>query len=513
MTAVLQAIARHAQELPQAIALQGENAHLSYAALQQAINGCAEQLSTHIATYHTQCMALALDNSPAWIVLDLAAMQLAMPLVPVPAFFTPAQKQHALGDAGVNLLCTDQAAAWLGMYPQAAVVATLTVAHLALSVVYIPATQSAPLRTPHRPSVAKITYTSGTTGQPKGVCLSSQAMDQVALAISEATLQSTKDRHFCVLPLATLLENVAGVYASLLAGATVIVWSCAKVGFLGSRFEIGQLIAGLSQTAASTAILIPELCQALVHTLNAQAPQAMSLPHLRFLAVGGARVNPALLVQAQQLGLPLFEGYGLSESASVVALNTPSQHRIGSIGRALPHMQLRQDHSGEIWIKGANYLGYTQADGMVPPVTDADGFIATGDLGYQDAEGFWYLYGRKKNVFITSFGRNVSPEWVESELNHHPLIAQACVFGEAQPINTAVLVLRRRASQDEITAAIAVVNQALPDYAQVGQWLLAEAPFSPQNGQLTANGRLKRDAIWQSYQSTIAALGLAKVAI
>lgn len=493
MLHLIDAIAAHALATPHAIALQGDTAALNYAQLQAAIHAQMTQLR---AFAPVASMALAVDNSPAWVVQDVAALALSIPLVPIPAFFSPAQKLHTLRDAGVNVLCTDQAEDWQTLCPSITPLATTTIAGKILYFFQISAALTAP-------NAAKITYTSGTTGQPKGVCLRVDAMMQVAHAIQRSTEQTAQDRHFCVLPLATLLENVAGVYASLLAGAELVVWSCARVGFLGSRFDIHSFITGLATTKATTAILIPELAQALVASVTMQSTP---LPALRFLAVGGAKVNPNLLRQAHALGLPLYEGYGLSESASVVTLNTPAHHRIGSIGKPLPHIQIRVDDAGELWIKGALLSGYTYPTGMVLPNLDAEGFVATGDLGYQDADGFWYLHGRKKNVFITSFGRNVSPEWVESELTHHALIAQACVFGEAQPRNTAVLVLRQPALDTAVASAIAEINHHLPDYARVGRWLVATSPFSPLNGQLTANGRLKRDVIWQHYQPAIEAL-------
>ena len=111
-------------------------------------------------------------------------------------------------------------------------------------------------------------------------------------------------------------------------------------------------------------------------------------------------------------------------------------------------------------------------------------------------------------MFITSYGRNVAPEWVERELNLSPSIAQSALFGEARPWNIALIVPARDsqgniAGSGQIDAAIAEVNASLPDYARVHQWLFAEAPFTPNNGELTANGRLKRDAIWQHYAHTI----------
>jgi len=216
--------------------------------------------------------------------------------------------------------------------------------------------------------------------------------------------------------------------------------------------------------------------------------------------VGGAPVAARLLQRAEALGLPVFEGYGLSECASVVALNTESEHRTDSVGKPLAHAQVRFAEDGEILVAGATLLGYT-GDAPLQPGE----FWPTGDIGYLDEQGFLHLTGRKKNIFITSFGRNVSPEWVERELTLHPAIAQAAVFGEARPWNVAVIVPRGNTPETvaAVSQAIAEANHVLPDYAQVKHWLPAQAPFLPQNGQLTANGRLKREAIWQIYQPPI----------
>jgi long-subunit acyl-CoA synthetase (AMP-forming) len=129
--------------------------------------------------------------------------------------------------------------------------------------------------------------------------------------------------------------------------------------------------------------------------------------------------------------------------------------------------------------------------------------IATGDLGHFDADGFLHIAGRRKNVFITSFGRNVSPEWVETELEAHAAVAQAAVFGEARPWNVAVVVPAPAADATAIAAAIARANAGLPDYARISDWILAHEPFTPANGLLTANGRTRRAAIFDLYRDRI----------
>ncbi len=192
------------------------------------------------------------------------------------------------------------------------------------------------------------------------------------------------------------------------------------------------MLATLIRGNATTTILTPQLLHALVAAVEAGHPAPQQL---RFVAVGGAPVAPRLLQRAEALGLPVFEGYGLSECASVVALNTEGARRIGSVGKPLPHARVKFAADGEILVAGATLLGYTGAAPL-----QANEFWPTGDTGHLDEQGFLHLTGRKKNIFITSFGRNVAPEWVERELTLHPAIAQAAVFGEARPWNVAVIV-------------------------------------------------------------------------
>jgi long-subunit acyl-CoA synthetase (AMP-forming) len=189
----------------------------------------------------------------------------------------------------------------------------------------------------------------------------------------------------------------------------------------------------------------------------------------------------------------------LSECGSVVALNTPKNNKIGSVGKPLPHVTVKLGGYGEILVKGRNLLGYVGNTDS----SQQTHYLPTGDIGHFDDEGYLYITGRKKNQFITSYGRNVSPEWVERELTLSSYIAQAAVFGEAKPWNVAVIVPAKNASQEQIDISIAVINQILPDYARVSKWIIAGAAFTPQNEQLTSNGRLRRDVVWQNYKQKI----------
>jgi long-subunit acyl-CoA synthetase (AMP-forming) len=243
-------------------------------------------------------------------------------------------------------------------------------------------------------------------------------------------------------------------------------------------------------------ILVPQLLAALVAELERGAARPASL---EFVAVGGGRVAPSLLERADRLGLPVYEGYGLTECASVVTLNTPRARRVGSAGKPLAHAAVTIDPRGEIHVAGAALGGYVGGN-------RAPDHFATGDLGRIDDDGFLHISGRRKNLFITSFGRNVSPEWVESELCDEAPIARAAVFGEARPWNVAVIVPAPGATHEQIQAAIAAANRRLPDYARILAWLPANEPFMPDNGELTANGRNRRNVIWARYRLDLDAL-------
>lgn len=248
-------------------------------------------------------------------------------------------------------------------------------------------------------------------------------------------------------------------------------------------------------TQANTAIFIPELLNVLVQAIEAGASL---LPDLHFLAVGGGAVTSHLLSRAKKLALPVYQGYGLSECASVVALNTRSKFQLNSVGRPLDHVKIKLAEDHEILVKGSLFLGYM---GENHARTNQE-WLATGDIGEIDSNGFLYIKGRKKNMFITSFGRNVSPEWVESALLNSPDIVQACVFGEAKPWNLALIVSKPDVSPQQINLAIDFTNQQLPDYARISKWI-AVNPFTTANQQLTLNGRLKRKQIYLAHQQAI----------
>ncbi len=490
---VLEALSRHASARPTAIALRGRDETITYGALNAGVQALADTIEASGA----RTIALMADNGPAWALADLAVLRAGLRLVPLPLFFSPQQMAHAIRDAGVDAVLTEAGLTLPSMLK--ALPAQLlkeSATGITLSLLRMPALAS--MRAAAiAPTTQKITYTSGTTGEPRGACLSASMLMLQAQSLCVASGAKQDDLHLSALPLATLLENIGGLYAPLLAGAQACLLPLAEVGLGGAtQFDPRRLLHVVQSHHATTLILVPQLLHGLVLAIEAGAPRP---PTLRFIAVGGAPLSPRLLERALRLGLPVFEGYGLSECGSVVALSTPGARCVGSVGRPLPGVTLEFAADGEIHVRGRGFLGYVGQS-----IREEDDAVATGDLGYVDAAGFLHLTGRKNNLFVTAFGRNVAPEWVERELCLMPAIAQAAVFGEARPFNTAVIL--PRTSDAEVDAALAQVNATLPDYARVSRWIRADAAFAPANDQLTPNGRLRRSAIESAYGARVATL-------
>ena len=488
MSSTIKALQAFAAQTPHRIAVRSGDECLTYGALEQRVNAVAQQLEAR----DISVAALIADNSPEWIVVDLAAQLAGTALVPLPPFFIREQIAHALANSRADTLLADpRLPALRGL--DFGTLAPLGASNGALAWCRLRASSVSPLPA----GTAKVSYTSGTTGAPKGVCLHQASMDAVAGSLHRAVADLNVARHLCVLPLATLLENIAGVYAPLMNGAEIVVPAPTETGLLGAaRFDPAALLRCIDTYGAESMILVPQLLAAVVAALERGAQRPATL---KLVAVGGGRVSVALLARADRLGLPVFEGYGLTECASVVALNTPDARRIGSVGRPLSHTEVTVDAEGEIHVAGAATSTYV---GSAEPSRS----IATGDLGYFDADGFLHVTGRRKNMFITSFGRNVSPEWVEAELCDEPAIAQAAVFGEARPWNVAVIVPAPGARHDELRSAIESANRRLPDYARVNDWIVAARPFTPSNGDLTTNGRIRRAPILARYRLELDAL-------
>ena len=461
------------------IALTDLNQSLSYKELLDTVSA----MSRWLLTNDVAMLALHSDNSIDWVLVDLACQQAGVTCIPLPDFFSQEQLKNCLKDTLVDLVFTNSPSSFNGILNKSETLASPCsleaiklfpqLRHRDLSV----SDQRCPTHT------QKITFTSGSTGAPKGVCLSADHQWTTATSLAD-TINIDQPKHLCLLPLGTLLENIAGIYAPLLSNGSIVLPSCVNRGLNGSSgLDIKQLLSCISTVQPNTLILIPQLLNALVMACQQGwvAPKS-----LKFIAVGGAKVSAQLLATAHGLGLPIYEGYGLSECCSVVALNTPVNNKQGFVGKPLPHCRVSTAGKNIVVLEPVFQGYYDDKESWYQKE------VYTGDLGSFN-DGYLSVDGRDKNVIISSFGRNINPEWVESELLGKPLLSQCVVLGENRPHLVALLSAPEFISDEQIEDWVCSVNSQLPDYAKVGLW----ERLTPDQwtGALTANGRPQRQKI------------------
>lgn len=479
---LIEVLQHRARTEPQGLAIIDGQRTICVEQLWQLVDQTADFLHQHCVDR----LAINIDNELAWIVLDLSAQLNQMTVVPLPTFFTQQQKQHAIRESGAAFLIEKT-----NIHSQDLFVDTLAILDVTLY-----KTNVNHKVIPHH--TAKITFTSGSTGTPKGVCLSQTLLDDVSAQLADRLKSLHIKRHVILLPLGILLENIAGIYVPLLLGATIILPEHNHA----SSMNFQMLITALQHYQPNSLLLTAQGLRALL-CVATQSPELVT--SLNYVAVGGSKVAPVLLEQAAQHGIAVYEGYGLSECGSVVSVNTPSHHRVGSVGKILFNTSVLIDDDGEIIVSREHLLGYT--DSITPPTN-----IKTGDIGHIDEDGFLFVTGRKKNICINSFGRNFSPEWIEAEAQQYSSIQHLVLFGDAKPFNVAVIqpTTHHHSSVEE---DINKLNQQLPDYAQVKYYIIAREAFTPENHLLTANGRPRREQIYKHYLSDIEQFYINEVAI
>ncbi|WP_198262702.1 AMP-binding protein [sulfur-oxidizing endosymbiont of Gigantopelta aegis] len=501
MNALEQRICDYAEQNPHKLAIQGDNINLDYASLWHEIQQLSSRLEL-LSNASPYTFAVLLDNDPAWAVLDLALFFNQQCSVPLPKFFSMEQLKHALTDSQAQYLILDRSNFNTQLIEELSddiiEQTDIVVAEKELLCLHLKrANANDGFAQTSSENPVKITYTSGTTDKPKGVLLSEQAILSKVAALAIASEANENDIALSILPLSTLLENIGGLYVTLYCGASVILLAPASIGLTGSsQIDAQQLLKSIQQYQPTAFIIIPQLLLLLVNAIS----NGFKLPSaMRFIAMGGAPISEKVLAMAGQLQIPVFEGYGLSEAVSVVAVNNPSHHKSGSVGRVLEANQVKISDTGEVLVKGDLFNGY-----LGQAARNDDNYYATGDLGYFDEDNYLFINGRKKNIINTSFGRNISPEWVEKELEAIPQIAQCLVYGHAKPNLVAILVLREISNDlSQLEAEIKQLNAHLPDYARIGQFIIADSPFTVANEQLTGTGRPRRELIYNIYQQQL----------
>jgi long-chain acyl-CoA synthetase len=409
-------------------------------------------------------------------------------------------------------------------------------------------------------------YTSGTTGDPKGVILTHYNVLYQATALEALTTVPEHAPSVAYLPLAHIAERVLGIYVPIFRAAHVhlvgdprqILAALTQVrptSFFGVPRIWEKMVAGLQGylgaadenvkaafTAASDVALaaydhrahgepVPaDLAARLVEadrTVLRPIRSTLGLDDIISAGSGAAPIPVAVLLFLAGLGVDVFEVWGMTETTGSATINTPDSFRTGTVGRASVGVELRIADDGEILVRGPQvFLGYLQADGSVLSGTDAEGWLATGDVGTLDEDGFLTITDRKKELIITASGKNISPAQIENALRSHPLIGYAVAVGDRRPYVTALIALDEESAPvwarahgleevepdalaehptvlAEIQTAVDAANERLSRPEQVKKFRILPRTWTPESGELTPTMKLRRRVIADRYAPDI----------
>ncbi|WP_308389399.1 AMP-dependent synthetase/ligase [Acidithiobacillus sp. AMEEHan] len=496
-------------------------------------------------------------NSVDWAILDFAILSIGAVTVPLYASLGAREIHYVLGDCSPSLILLQNGEIYNRLEPAAWGVAP---SHVFLQEPAMgmatwkdldtlggdgeasPAVPAEPLR---RQDLASIVYTSGTTGWPKGVMLShGNFLSNIEGFLHLVPLRAGQ-RLLSVLPLSHVFERATGHFGGYLLGLETAY---------AERPD--TVLRDLAVTRPDLLIAVPRIFQVLydrtLRTLNdrhdwlgkflrqgmglegqarANWQQAVSSYLLRkrlrkklggrlqYFVSGGAALDPAIARFFLQLGLPILEGYGMTEASPVIAANPLHAIHPGSVGKPLPNIELRIAEDGEILVRGPSIMqGYWNND-TATHETIVEGWLHTGDVGELDADGYLHLTERKKEIIVNSAGENIAPQKIEMRLCSQPLISQAVVFGDHLPYLIALLypdpeIVRdtlgenpdARQLEQALRQAVDHALHGLPSFEQVRRFAILREPLSESAGTLTPTLKVKRRRVAERYAAELTAL-------
>ncbi len=515
-------------------------------------------------------VAIMLRNCPVWIAFDQAAMSLGLVTVPLYTVDRPDNIAYIVNNADVKVLLFETAEQWqalrtvrdqLGGVMRFVSVDNLRDEPGLISVAeFLPATAQLQVAHSCQPdNLASIIYTSGTTGKPKGVMLSHANMLTNAHACLDTFVVSGEDVFLSFLPLSHTFERTLGYYLTVMTGATVafarsipllsedlqtirptLLISVPRIyeriyGAIRTKLQEGSPIKRqLFHLAVETGWARFEHAQGrgpwkvsfllwpLLQKLVAQKILDKLGGRMRVAISGGAALSLEISRVFVGLGLPIVQGYGLTETSPVITGNHLENNFPDSVGQPIRDVQVRLAAQDELQVKGPNVmLGYWNNEPATRAIIGPGGWLNTGDIAHISGTGHVYITGRIKEIIVMSNGEKIPPTDMELAILHDPLFDQVMVFGEAHPYLVALAVLNPevwlsfakeagiRADMPEaltdsrveakVLRRIARNLRGFPGYAKVNRVLLLREPWSIDNGLLTPTLKLKRDEVFKRY--------------
>ena len=410
--------------------------------------------------------------------------------------------------------------------------------------------------------IATIVYTSGTTGPPKGCILTHANIRSLTdMVLQRIDIVADRDCLYLFLPLAHTLTRAVQI-TGIKVGAQLAYW----------HRDPKRIVQDVSEIQPTQLPSVPRIFEKIYTAATSKAEAAGGVKaKLFWWAVGVGREvqdrqqrggHPGLILKAQHAladrlvlhkirdlfggriklaitgaapieedilsfffaaGVPVLEGYGMTETAAAITLNTVAEHRLGTVGRPLPGCEVRIADDGEVLLRGPNiFMGYHKDDEATRE-TLRDGWLYSGDLGELDDDGYLRITGRKKDLIITSSGKNITPSNIESALKQSRWISHAVIFGDRRPYLTALLTLdpdeagalaeklgvaskeladlaQDKAVRDELQTMLDEVNRKFARVAQVKKFALLDRDLSQEDEELTPTLKVKRNVVYERHK-------------
>jgi long-chain acyl-CoA synthetase len=551
---------------------------LSSATIYQRVTGAAGALRAW-GIGHGDRVAILSENRPEWTIADFASLLLGAVTVPIYATLTAEQTAHILRDSGARVIFVSteiQLQKVLSIREHTPVEKVVVMDAVEVSGAVrmqdlAPDVRQSSLQSAQRDpqleanarsvtpdDLATIIYTSGTTGTPKGVMLThGNLASNLACSLADFAVQSG-DVSISFLPLshvtarhvdfALLYRGVTLAYLpfvtqlprALLEVRPTIFVAVPRVyekihfqteqkatGFPNSSFYRWALSVGRDHRSEVLAGQTPQThAWKLANRLLYSKVRAGMGGRIGMFISGGAPLGRELAEWYANIGIRIYEGYGLTETSPVIAVNAPQAHKLGTVGKPLPNLEVRIASDGEVLVRGPSVFKQYWNKPKETAEAFVDGWFKTGDIGNLDADGFLSITDRKKDLIKTSGGKFIAPQPIENSLKHNALIAEAVVLGEKRKFpsvlispNFPLLEDWARAhemtfnSRAELVATAEVralyegivedLNQNLARFERLKRVILVADEFSAEDGTLTASMKLRRKVVAERYQSRI----------
>jgi len=407
-------------------------------------------------------------------------------------------------------------------------------------------------------------YTSGTTGPPKGCVLTHGNYREVCtMAEAQGVLQAG-EVVYLFLPLAHAFA-VLIQFVAMDLGATIAYWekdplkivpnlsevrptyfpsvprifekiytqATSKIAEAGGLKEkifwwsvaVGRKVRELEQRGERPGFLLQRQYDFADKQVLSKV-RGLFGGNVRQAVTGAAPIAMEILEFFFACGVPVLEGYGMTETSTVATVNTLEDYRLGSVGKPLPGVEVRIAEDGEILLRGANiFQGYYKNE-QASAETLAEGWLHTGDLGYLDAEGFLFINGRKKDILITAGGKNITPANLENGLKQNRWVSQVVVVGDRRPYLAALVTLdpdeapafaeqhgiaveelpRSEAMRAEVQRTVDAVNSKVGRVEQIKQFVILPHDLTQETGELTPTMKVKRNVVGEKYEREVEAL-------